>query len=252
MYKLSLPGRALFLFLIPALLAASIPVKAQFPEHGQMVAELIGQVDIEAITCSIEHLQDDQGTLGLDDNGTRFTPTLNATDNVKDIVDQFEAYGLETVVDTYSPTAEDCASITNGMDAVCPPANKFQNVIATLEGRDSSKYYLVMAHYDTINDDGEGWYDRKETIPAPGANDNASGVAIMIEVARVLSNSTFDYDIRFAALAAEEWGFLGSRRYVAQAIENNEHIAGFINLDMVWAQRPRSASYLRVLQNRFT
>ncbi len=233
MQKTMLPGRILYLFLIPVLLVASIPTAAQTVEHNQMVAELIDQVDTEAIQCTIEHLQDDQGSVGLDDDGTRFTPTLNATDNVKDIVDQFEAYGLETEVDTFFPTQEDCDSITNGMDAVCPPDNAFQNVIATLEGRDSSQYYLVMAHYDTINDDGEGWYSRKETIPAPGANDNASGVAIMIEVARVLSNSTFNYDIRFAALAAEEWGFLGSRRYVAQAIENGDHIAGFINIDMV-------------------
>lgn len=223
----------LLVLLLPLLLVASNPGLAQAPTETPALAGLIEQVDLAAITCTIEHLQDDQGVPGLDDAGTRFTPTLNATDNVKDIRDQFEAYGLQTEVDTFFPTAEDCAAAVKAMQAVCPPDNAFQNVIATLPGEDHSRYYLVTAHYDTINADKAGWYMDKETIPAPGANDNGSGVAIMLETARILSGSRFQYDIRFVAFAAEEWGLLGSRRYVAQALQNGEHIAGFINIDMV-------------------
>jgi hypothetical protein len=234
------PGQAslrllpwLLVLVLPLLLAASNPGLAQAPIEPPIVTELVEQVDLAAITCTLEHLQDDQGTPELDDDGTRFTPTLNATDNVKDIRAQFEAYGLQTEVDTFFPTAEDCATAVKAMRAVCPPDNAFQNVIATLPGEDSSQYYLVTAHYDTIHDQAAGWYLDKETIPAPGANDNGSGVAIMLETARILSGSRFKYDIRFAAFAAEEWGFLGSRRYVAQALQNGDHIAGFINIDMV-------------------
>ena len=237
------PGRVwlprLLVLLLPLLLASSAPVLASAPIAAQtlldqsMVAEMISQVELGAISCTIQHLQDDQGSTGLDDDGTRFTPTLNATDNVKDIVAQFEAYGLEIEVDTFFPTDDECANVVKSMEKICPPENAFQNVIATLPGEDHSRYYLVTAHYDTINADKAGWYEDKETTPAPGANDNGSGVAIMLETARILSGSRFNVDIRFAAFAAEEWGLLGSRHYVAQALQNNEHIAGFINIDMV-------------------
>jgi len=239
MNKPGLPFGIVFLLLIPLMLAACLLVKAQVSGDEQMVAALIEQVDVEAITCSIEHLQDDQGSPGLDDDGTRFPGTLNASENVKDIVAQFEAYGLDTVVDEFTLRAELCPELTsairNNFECEESLANEivFQNVVATLEGEDSRQYTLVMAHYDSINPKVEGWAENLETTPAPGANDNASGVAIMLETARVLSNSRFNFDIRFAALAAEEWGLLGSRRYVEQVFENNEYIAGFINLDMV-------------------
>jgi hypothetical protein len=231
--------RTVYLLLLPVLLTACLPVKAQAPSDEQMVAMLVDQVDVDAITCSIEHLQDDQASLELDDDGTRFPTTRNASENVKDIVAQFEAYGLETEVDEFTLREELCPELTsairNNFECEESLADKivFQNVVATLKGEDSRQYYLVMAHYDSINPKVEGWAENLETTPAPGANDNGSGVAIMLETARVLSGSEFAYDIRFAALAAEEWGLLGSRRYVDQALENNEHIAGFINLDLV-------------------
>jgi len=239
MKKSRLPVRIVYLLLIPILLTASLIVKAQASGDEQSVAALIEQVDVDAITCSIAHLQDDQGSPELDADGTRFPGTLNAGESVKDIAAQFEAYGLETEVDEFTLREELCpeltSSIRNNFDCEASLADKivFQNVVATLKGEDSRQYYLVMAHYDSINPKVEGWAENLETTPAPGANDNASGVAIMLEAARVLSGSDFATDIRFVALTAEEWGLLGSRHYVEEALQNNDHIAGFINIDMV-------------------
>ncbi len=229
----------MYLLLVPVLLTASLMVKAQASGDEQLVADLVDLVDVDAITCSIEYLQDDQSSSELDAGGTRFPGTLNAGESVKDMVVQFEAYGLKTEVDEFTLREELCpeltSSIRNNFDCEEALANKiiFQNVVATLKGEDSRQYYLVMAHYDSINPKVEDWAENLETTPAPGANDNASGVAIMLEAARVLSGSDFAYDIRFAALTAEEWGLLGSRQYVEEALQNNDHIAGFINIDMV-------------------
>jgi hypothetical protein len=208
---------------------------AQSAQESEMIKYLIDQVDAAYLRQTIEQLQDNKGTSVLDDDGTRFTPSLNATLNLRYLKDRFSDYGLDVDVDTFFPTDEDCESIPNGMDEIfgCPPDLAFQNLIATLKGDDSSQYVLVTAHYDSINHNTEGWSQDVENTPAPGANDNASGVAIMLETARVLSKSKLNYDIKFVAFAAEEWGFLGSKQYVREALKNNEKIVGFINLDMV-------------------
>ena len=81
-----------------------------------------------------------------------------------------------------------------------------QNVVATLRGDGSAPgAVLLVAHYDsrTLNpNDG--------VSRAPGANDNASGVAAMLEAARVLSSQTWNQDVVFIAFAAEEQGRHGS------------------------------------------
>ena len=106
-----------------------------------------------------------------------------------------------------------------------------QNVIATLRGDGSAPgAILVVAHYDSrpINpNDG--------TSRAPGANDNGSGVAVMLEVARVLSSQSWHQDVIFIAFAAEEQGTYGSLHYVnnrlfdgpeAQLVLNNDIVGG--------------------------
>ncbi|OOR32145.1 aminopeptidase, partial [Bacillus cereus] len=69
---------------------------------------------------------------------------------------------------------------------------------------------------------------------APGANDNASGTAMMLELARVLKKLPTDTEIRFTTFGAEEPGLLGSRYYVGNLSDDeiNRTIANF-NLDMV-------------------
>ncbi len=103
------------------------------------------------------------------------------------------------------------------------------NVVATLPGRDptSDLVYIIVAHYDSVSSvAGNGG-------PAPGADDNASGVAALLEIARLLSGSAFAHTIRFLAVTGEEPGLWGSAHYAAAAWTHGENIGGVINLDMI-------------------
>jgi hypothetical protein len=84
---------------------------------------------------------------------------------------------------------------------------------------------IVGAHYDS--------YSTAASTSAPGADDNASGTAAVMEMARVLSGYSFDFTIRLIAFSAEEWGLYGSRHYAQAARLAGEQIVGVVNLDMI-------------------
>jgi hypothetical protein len=92
------------------------------------------------------------------------------------------------------------------------------NVVGTKLGSEyPDQEYIVGAHYDSVDN--------------PGADDNASGTAAVLEAARVLSPYPSDYTIRFIAFDAEEWGLLGSEAYVDDHLADD--ILGMISADMV-------------------
>ena len=90
------------------------------------------------------------------------------------------------------------------------------------------EFVICGAHYDSWNDDGAD----PDTIRSPGADDNASGVAGILETARLLSNYTFDRTIIYANWCAEECGLIGSAAYAADCAAQNMDIVGYFNLDM--------------------
>lgn len=104
-----------------------------------------------------------------------------------------------------------------------------QNIIATLPGEGTHPgIIVVMAHYDSRSenpDDGQSL--------APGANDNASGVATLIETARLLSSRPLQQTVVFAFLAAEEQGTFGSRHLVQDLLLDGRIIDVAINNDIV-------------------
>ncbi len=106
------------------------------------------------------------------------------------------------------------------------------NVVATLPGSDpQAGYYIVCAHYDATAIRSSGWDWRND--PAPGADDNASGVALVMESARALAGQTFPWTIQFIAFSGEELGLLGSRYYADVAQLGDERILGVLNFDMI-------------------
>ncbi len=103
------------------------------------------------------------------------------------------------------------------------------NVVGELPGRDPSKIYLVAAHYDSMSTSGGN---------APGADDNASGVAAMLEIARILSAYQLAHPVRFVALTGEEVGFQGAGAFVARAATTGTSFAAAFNLDALgWPGR---------------
>ena len=108
-------------------------------------------------------------------------------------------------------------------------SNTQRNVIATLPGTGSHPgVFVLMANYDTRAID---WLDGSSR--SPGADDNGSGVANLLEVARLLSSRTWNQTIIFAALTAEEQGTFGSRHFVQDAILDGMTIDAAINNDMI-------------------
>ncbi|MFK7802184.1 MAG: M20/M25/M40 family metallo-hydrolase [Anaerolineae bacterium] len=113
-----------------------------------------------------------------------------------------------------------------------------ENIIATLPGTEpGAGVIVIMAHYDTRSVDETDGFTR-----APGANDNGSGIALLIETIRLLSSRTWNQTIIFAALAAEEQGTYGARDLVSQLIRDGRQVIAAINYDTVGgrADIPRS------------
>ena len=103
------------------------------------------------------------------------------------------------------------------------------NVIAVKPGLPGYGTLYLGAHYDTIYRPTPDW-----PIGGPGANDNASGVAVLLEAARVLAGESFSPTLVLVAFSAEEMGLLGSAHYIAQLpLQDGLTADGMINLDCV-------------------
>jgi hypothetical protein len=129
----------------------------------------------------------------------------------------------------YSDTKIDSFSITKVYKGVTYNQTQY-NVIATLEGNTPSDSICVIGgHYDNITGSGDPF-----TI-APGANDNASGVAAALEVARVIKKNSFvpANTIKFIAFASEEQGLYGSNSYTSNALHSLVKIKFMLNNDMI-------------------
>lgn len=108
-------------------------------------------------------------------------------------------------------------------------ATRQQNVLGVLTGTTAGGGYLVIgAHYDSIGPDFQD-----PNITAPGANDNGSGVAGLLEIARVMSQRRYRASVIFVAFSAEEVNRVGSKAFVSWARSRNMDITGMINLDSI-------------------
>ena len=120
-----------------------------------------------------------------------------------------------------------------GNQGKAPSDTTAYNVIGTLAGTDpEAGYYIVCAHYDATGVRSAGGWDWQRD-PAPGADDNASGVALVLESARLLAGQQFPWSIRFIAWSGEELGLLGSQAYADLAAERADNILGVFNFDMI-------------------
>jgi monoamine oxidase len=93
---------------------------------------------------------------------------------------------------------------------------------------------LVVAHLDSINDPADPRLPDDPQALAPGADDNASGSAGVMEIARVLSDVRIHEDVRFILFGGEEQGLLGSKQYVQTLpTAERERIRSVLNMDMI-------------------
>jgi len=128
---------------------------------------------------------------------------------------------------------------------------KTQNVIGIIESGDTDhkdEYILIGAHYDHLGMGGPGSGSRKPDTTAVhnGADDNASGVAGIMEIARNLSanKAKLKRSVIVVAFGAEEMGLLGSKYFIANPVVNLNKIKAMVNLDMIGRLKPDTRALL--------
>ena len=112
-----------------------------------------------------------------------------------------------------------------------PAPTPITNVVATLKGtqpESEGRTYVVSGHYDSRCSDV-----MNATCDAPGANDDASGVSAVMEMARVMAKRSFDATIVFMAVAGEEQGLVGSTYFAEQSKQQGRDIQGMFTNDII-------------------
>lgn len=105
-----------------------------------------------------------------------------------------------------------------------------RNVVAELPGGDlRDEVVLLVAHADSISDDEE----EDEEAPAPGVDDDASGCAALLEMARIMRAERFRRTVRFVFTMGEEQGYLGARAYARKVAREEPSVEAVLNLDMI-------------------
>ncbi len=186
---------------------------ATAPDDGQAIAEdtsvpdqppspleLAGQVDSTNLMSSIA---------ALEGFGTRHTDT-DGDDKARDwLVERLNALGLAADLDTFAAGT-----------------SMASNVIARKPGvEDATVVYIFSAHYDSTSSTPKTF--------APGADDNASAVAAVLEAARILEPVAFRHSLWFVFTAAEEQGSLGSQHMVSWLKDQGVNVQGVIAPDMI-------------------
>lgn len=164
-----------------------------------LIQHMADMVSLDTMMTIIQRLQQFR---------TRYSSTDSARACAAWIRNKFIAYGFDSVYAetfniSYAPTV---VAVKKG---------------AVYSGRN---YVVECCHYDCTS--------QTPTTYAPGADDNGSGAAAVLEAARVLNNYQFEHGIRLIAFSGEEQGLLGSAFYAQQASSQGDTILGAVNLDM--------------------
>ncbi len=166
--------------------------------------KVVKRVNVDNIYNHVAYLSEEIGPRGAGTEGELET--------VEYLVDQFESYGYENV------SVQEFTFPSGGEEVTS------YNVEATkepLKNHDTGQEIIVGSHHDSVP-----W--------GQGANDDASGTAALLELARVYAKTPTDSTIKFVAFGAEEYGLWGSRKYAeAMSAEDAENTVAMFQMDMV-------------------
>ena len=225
------PGCHIRRFFLAALFASNPSItNAQQAGISPIIKQMIDSVSSSRLEVSLRTLESGGGSYSRVD----FTP------------------GYDSAASYIKRTLGSFSSLTSvGFDTffvsdATPPYNvrPLVNVTATLTGKKSpEKIILIGAHLDACAPKMPTWQQDWKTIRAPGADDNASGVAGILEIARIMGDTAYhfnnDYTVQFVAFGAEEsipaypvWTY-GSIHCAQEARRLNKHIVGMVCLDMI-------------------
>jgi Peptidase family M28 len=202
------------------------------PPADPQIAAALTKVSSQRIQANIEKLVSFQTRLTLSAQDPDSIKAGHGIGAARDwIQEEFERYSrdcggcLEVKTDSFTE---------NPADRI-PKPTVITNVYAVLKGTDpesAKRIVLVTGHYDSRNSDT---FDVSGI--APGANDDASGTAVSLECARVLSKLKFPATIIFLTVAGEEQGLNGSAHFAKMAKDQGWNIEAALNNDIVGGDR---------------
>ncbi len=219
-------------FILAFFTLLNLNLNAQNPE--ERIYRMIDEVSTNNLIEHIQTLEDAGGTRSR----IAFTPGVDsAAKYIKNVLDTYS--GLTSVeLDTFYISS-----------AVSPYDTKPQiNVVATIEGQTNpEKIFVIGAHLDATADRDKNWTENNwDTIEAPGADDNATGIASILEIARIMSDKSIgfenDFTIKLVAFGAEERGSSsysysgnhhGSMHFANRLFSEGKEMIGMVSMDMI-------------------
>ena len=176
-------------------------------EENAVIREMMNQVNMDSLEATVQYLQNYQ---------SRIWNSQNAFDASDWIAGRMEALGLEVEQQDFY------ANTWLGSGQAAP------NVIGIQRGTVYPDVYVVCgSHFDSFS-----WEAYGSGGSCPGADDNATGVASVLESARIMTQYEFEYSIIYCAYGCEEMGLYGSEAYAARCDQQDMQILGYFNNDM--------------------
>jgi hypothetical protein len=221
-------------------------VAASSIKNHQESAATIGTKDplVEEIMREVSPQQIQKNIEKLVSFGTRNTLSINNPDaqtSGKGVVAAYE--WIKSEFQRYSDACGGCLEVNtdervlepNGPNSRLKQPTNVRNVYVILRGTDpalKNRIYVVTGHFDSRAKDV-----MDANAPAPGANDDASGTAVSLECARVLSKHKFPATLLFLTVSGEEQGLLGSGHFAKRVTELGLGVEDVLNNDIVGGNR---------------
>src|ERR1041385_2409661 len=203
---------------------AQKPARRTVPVRNRAISNIVREIDARNIEATIRKLVS---------FGTR--NTLSEQNDPKRGIgaarDWLYAEFLKAAEDSNVRRTVEKQSYEQAKAARVPQPTIITNVVATLKGSQpeaTDRIYVVSGHYDSMCSSPT---DAK--CDAPGANDDASGTAAVLEMARVMAKYEFDATIVFMAVAGEEQGLLGSTHFAEEAKKQNWNVDAMFTNDII-------------------
>ena len=216
------------------------PAQGQYKNINPQVAKVVSEVSEDRITAILKKLES-FGTRNL--SSSQDDPVRGVGAARQWIFDQLKGFSSRLEVSYEEYPVKKIA----GKNTRVPNDVNLYNIVAVLPGKTHPEQrVIVSAHYDTIASAGASANAANATgrpdevfVPAdpngdaPGVTDDGSGVACVLELARILSQSEFEKTLVFVAFSGEEEGLLGSTLYAAKAKANDQKIEAVLNNDII-------------------
>ncbi|NOQ23043.1 MAG: M28 family peptidase [Candidatus Aegiribacteria sp.] len=175
-----------------------IPVRGEYDDSVADIVAAVSEDSLISITTNYQNYL------------TRHSSTSGFDSACAWSHNRFLSYGLNSEIRHFSSLGYDC-----------------QNVIATQTGTvNPDQYWIICGHLDSTSPQPQ--------TDAPGADDNGSGSAAVMEAARIMSQYDFEYTVRYCLWGGEEQGLFGSAHYADSVKLAGDVILGVVNLDMIF------------------